>query len=164
MNVSTLLCIMLIRVDTKMASSFSYLNIPYSNLLSSQLKSSCKVYLRIGLFDSIYAFQCTLNVLLEPIEPFNIVQCTFICANCSIGEYRSDFSPLCWHNMPTYYALNYAGIFDGGLMISPFLNIFIVNMFTWCLWLIIITFYKQGIITMWYLFSISVFVYWLLIW
>ena len=22
---------------------------------------------------------------------------------------------LCWHNVPTYYALNYAGIFDGGL-------------------------------------------------
>ena len=22
---------------------------------------------------------------------------------------------LCWHNVPAYYALNYAGIFDGGL-------------------------------------------------
>ena len=23
---------------------------------------------------------------------------------------------LCWHIVPTYYALNYAGIFDGGLV------------------------------------------------
>ena len=23
---------------------------------------------------------------------------------------------LCWHNVPAYYALNYAGIFDGGLI------------------------------------------------
>ena len=25
---------------------------------------------------------------------------------------------LCWHNVPAYYALNYAGIFDGGLTIA----------------------------------------------
>ena len=24
-------------------------------------------------------------------------------------------SALCWHNVPAYYALNYAGTFDGGL-------------------------------------------------
>ena len=29
---------------------------------------------RIGLFDSIYAFQSILNVLLERMEPFNTVQ------------------------------------------------------------------------------------------
>ena len=38
-----------------------------------------------------------------------------MCTDCSIREYRSDFSTLCWHNVPAYYALNYAGIFDGGL-------------------------------------------------
>ena len=31
--------------------------------------------MRIGLFDSIYACQSILNVLLERIEPFNTVQC-----------------------------------------------------------------------------------------
>ena len=41
-----------------------------------------------------------------------------MCTDCSIREYRSDFSPLCWHNVPAYYALNYAGIFDGGLVCS----------------------------------------------
>ena len=69
--------------------------------------------MRIDLFVSIYAFQCILNVLLKCIEPFNTVQC-FICTNCSIREYQSDFNPLCWHNMPTYYAFYYAGIIDGG--------------------------------------------------
>ena len=69
----------------------------------------------IGLFDSIYAFQCNLNVILERTEPCNTVQCIFICTDCSIREYRSDFSSLCWHCMPAYYALNYAGIFNGGL-------------------------------------------------
>ena len=39
-----------------------------------------------------------------------------MCTDCSITEYRSYFSPLCWHNVPAYYALNYAGIFDGGLL------------------------------------------------
>ena len=38
-----------------------------------------------------------------------------MCTDCSIREYRYDFSPLCWHNVLAYYALNYAGIFDGGL-------------------------------------------------
>ena len=31
--------------------------------------------MRIGLFDSINAFQQNLNVLLQHIEPFNTVQC-----------------------------------------------------------------------------------------
>ena len=39
----------------------------------------------------------------------------FICIDCSIREYQFDCSPLCWHNMPAHYALNDAGIFDGGL-------------------------------------------------
>ena len=47
---------------------------------------------------------------------------TFICTDCSIREYRCDFSPLCWHNMPTNYALNYAGIFDGGLLLTIYHN------------------------------------------
>ena len=51
------------------------------------------------------------------------MQCIFICANCSIREYKSDFSPSCWHNMPAYYALNYAGIFDRGLIMSQAENI-----------------------------------------
>ena len=38
-----------------------------------------------------------------------------VCTDCSIREYRSDFSPLFYHNLPAYYALKYAGIFDGGL-------------------------------------------------
>ena len=41
----------------------------------------------------------------------------FVYGDCSIREYRSDFSPLCWHSMPTYYALNYAGMFNGGLVV-----------------------------------------------
>ena len=41
----------------------------------------------------------------------------FICTICSIREYQFDFSPLYWHNIPAYYALNYAGIFDRGLPI-----------------------------------------------
>ena len=27
-------------------------------------------------------------------------------------------SIICWHNVPAYYALNYAGIFDGGLVLA----------------------------------------------
>ena len=77
----------------------------------------------IGLFDSIYAFQCILNVLLECIELFNTVQCIFICT-CSIREHQSDFSPLCWHNILAYYAFNYADIFDGGVVCTEKLNLF----------------------------------------
>ena len=33
---------------------------------------------RIGLFDSVNAFQKILNVLLECIEPFNAVQCIYM--------------------------------------------------------------------------------------
>ena len=54
-----------------------------------------------------------------------------MCTDCSIREYRSDFSPLCWHNMPAYYALNYAGIFDGGLHVRkygrPFVSKLVIN-------------------------------------
>ena len=35
--------------------------------------------MRIDLFDFMYAFQCTLNTLLESIKTFNIVQCN-LCA------------------------------------------------------------------------------------
>ena len=70
----------------------------------------------ICLFYSIYEFQCILNALLGCIELFNAVLFIFMCTDCAIREYRSDFSPLCWHNVPAYYALNYAGIFDGGLL------------------------------------------------
>ena len=35
----------------------------------------CIYDMRIGQFDSIFAFQFILNVLLEHIEPFNTVQC-----------------------------------------------------------------------------------------
>ena len=72
----------------------------------------------LAVFYYIYEFQCILNVLLECIELFNTVLFAFICADCSIREYRSNFSPLCWHNMPAYYALNYASIFDGGLVVN----------------------------------------------
>ena len=73
-------------------------------------------YLRhndIDLFDSMHfsAFWMFYLSVLSHLRPYRI----FICTNCSIREYHSDFSPLCWHNMPTYYALNYAGIFDRGL-------------------------------------------------
>ena len=36
--------------------------------------------------------------------------------DCSIREYRSDFNLLCWHNVSANNALNYASIFDGGLL------------------------------------------------
>ena len=38
------------------------------------LECSIRVRYKIGLLDSIYSFQCILNVLLECIEPFNTVQ------------------------------------------------------------------------------------------
>ena len=80
------------------------------------LECSIRVFtIRAYVFYSIYEYKCILNVLLECIELFNTVLIYFIWADCSIREHRSDFSPLCWHNVPTYYALNYAGIFDGGL-------------------------------------------------
>ena len=50
------------------------------------------------------------------IEPFSTVQCILYAAGCSIREYRSYFSPLCWHNMPAYYALKYAEILNGSLI------------------------------------------------
>ena len=71
---------------------------------------------RTSLFDSIYAFHCILNALLGHIKLFNTVQMYFIYTDCSVRVYQSDFSPLYWHNMLIYYALNYAGIFDGCLL------------------------------------------------
>ena len=75
----------------------------YSNMNNIDVRSSLLEYsirvLRykniIGLFNSTYAFQCILNVLLERIELLNTVQCIFICTNYSIREFRSDFSQLC---------------------------------------------------------------------
>ena len=55
-----------------------------------------------------------MNVLLECIELYNTVLIV-ICSGCSIRVYRFDCSPLCWHIMPAYYALNDADIFDGDL-------------------------------------------------
>ena len=40
----------------------------------------------IGVFYSIYKFQCILNALLECIELFNTVKFIFICADFSIRE------------------------------------------------------------------------------
>ena len=34
---------------------------------------------------------------------------------------------LCWHNVPAYYALNYAGIFDGGLLVCVYQYVTIVT-------------------------------------
>ena len=61
--------------------------------------------------DSIYAFQCMLNALLECIKLFNTTLCALIVLLESID-------PLGWHNKPDYYALNYAGMLDGGLLMS----------------------------------------------
>ena len=36
-------------------------------------------YMRIDLFDFMYAFQCILNTISESIKPFNTVQCN-LCA------------------------------------------------------------------------------------
>ena len=78
---------------------------------------------RIGLFDSIHAFQCILNDLLEGIELLNSVQCTMkICIEYSVGEYWSDFSPLHWHNMPAYLHFYYAAIIDGALTNTQYLQ------------------------------------------
>ena len=63
--------------------------------------------------DSIYAFQCMLNALLECIELFNTTM-YFMCADCFIR----GIDPLGWHSEPYYYGLNYAGILDGGLLMS----------------------------------------------
>ena len=85
-----------------------------SNILCSPLQGG--IFVKYATCSN-YAFQCILNLLLEHIEQFNTAQCIFISTDCSIREYRSDFSPLCWHNMHAYYALNYVGIFVGGLVI-----------------------------------------------
>ena len=72
---------------------------------------------------SIWFYLCISEHSEYSIRAHGTVQhCTwyFICADCSIREYQSDCSPLCWHNniMFSYYALNYAGIFDGGLIVK----------------------------------------------
>ena len=43
----------------------------------------------------------------------------FICANYSTSKYQSDYSPLCWYNIPAYYA----GMFDVSLP-QPLANVF----------------------------------------
>ena len=60
-----------------------------------------------------------MNALLECIKLFNTVY-TMYFVTIVLLEYHSDFSLLCWHNMPACYALkfNYAGIFDVGLVAS----------------------------------------------
>ena len=76
---------------------------------------------RIGLFDTINARQQILNVLLERIEPLNVVQCilyVLIVLLESIELILANMLLLCWHNMLAYYALNYAGIFDRGLVMT----------------------------------------------
>ena len=55
-----------------------------------------------------------MGLKTRTFSPANFFLST-VCADCSIREYGSDFRPLCWHTIPAYYALNYAGIFDGGL-------------------------------------------------
>ena len=55
----------------------------------------------------------------------------FIFTDCSIREHRSDFSTLCWHNVPVYYALNYTGIFNGGLTIAIATYLSCVALLTW---------------------------------
>ena len=77
---------------------------------------------RIGLFDSIHAFQSILNDLLEGTELLNSVQCIFICIEYSVREYQSDFSPLHWHNMPAYLYFYYAAIIDGALTNTQYLQ------------------------------------------
>ena len=47
-------------------------------------------------------FLYALIVLLESIDLI-------------LAHYASSMLALYWHNVPAYYALNYAGIFDGGL-------------------------------------------------
>ena len=65
------------------------------------------------------AFQQILNVLLECIEPFNTVQCILyapiILLESIVLILANIVLALCWHNIPSCYALDYAGIFDGGL-------------------------------------------------
>ena len=62
----------------------------------------------------IYEYKYILNALLECIELFNTVYELIVL----LESIDLDFSSLCWHNVPTYYDLNYAGIFDGGLVYS----------------------------------------------
>ena len=74
-----------------------------------------------------------MEPLEPPLDPPLIKHCKIysICTNCSIKEDQSDFRPimqaLYWHNMPAFYALNYADIFGGGLFC---LNI---KLYTFCI-------------------------------
>ena len=66
--------------------------------------------------NKINALECSIRSVLNPLKLYNLLY--FISTDCSIREYLSDFSPLCCRNIPAYYALNYAGILDGGLVIT----------------------------------------------
>ena len=69
----------------------------YSNMNNNDVKIlllGCSIRVFMIRNRSVYAFECILNVLLERIELVNTVPCIFICADCSIREYQSDFSPL----------------------------------------------------------------------
>ena len=72
-------------------------------------------------------FKCILYVLLERIEPFSTVECILSAPIVLLEsiDLILAHSPLCWHNMSAYYALNYAGIFDGGLYIDSYAANFI---------------------------------------
>ena len=76
-------------------STLGYASVKYAQKFAQNAFRNFPNDMKITLFDSIYVFQCILNVLLECIELFNTVHMYFICTNCSIREYRSDFSPLC---------------------------------------------------------------------
>ena len=58
--------------------------------------------MRIGLFDSIYAFHCILNVLLEHVERFNTVQHILYVSIVLLESIDLTLA-------------HYAGIFNGGL-------------------------------------------------
>ena len=73
------------------------------------------------MLDSINAFKHTLNVLLGYIKPFNTVQCILYVPivllegiNMILAHYAGI---IC---LPISYALNYAGIFDGRLVLKLF--------------------------------------------
>ena len=55
------------------------------------------------MFDSIYAFKCNLNVLLECIESFNTVQCILYVPITLLDSINLILA---------YYAFNYADLFD----------------------------------------------------
>ena len=69
----------------------------------------------------LYAFRCNLNVVLERIELFNTVQCILyapIVLLKSIDLILAHYAGIIIMHLPAYYALNYAGIFDRGLLVA----------------------------------------------